>query len=88
MFSGLAEDYKERVIRLWQTYANDRLIVIEIPDEPTEILSDDPHEDEFMRDTAAVDPESTIFSTTELPVIGEVTKYFALYTCNFHDSNL
>ena len=73
MFSQLSETYKERVLRLWQTYANDRLVVIEIPDEPMEILSVDPHEAEFMRDTGALDPGSTISSTKELPVDGEVT---------------
>ena len=77
MFSKLFDAYKERVLRLWQTYANDRLVVINIPGEPTETLDDDPYEAEFMRHTGALDPGSTISSTTELSVDGELTGYFA-----------
>ena len=34
-------------------HTNDRVMAIEIHDEPTEILADDPHEARFMRDTEA-----------------------------------
>ena len=74
MFSGLAGDYKRWVIQLWQTYAHDRLVTIEVADEPTETLGDDPHEDEFMRDAGAVDPSFTIPPTVESQVDGEVTR--------------
>ena len=51
MFSQLKEDYRKQIIRHWKTYINDRVMVIEVPDEPTIVLVDDPHEGRFITDT-------------------------------------
>ena len=79
MFSRLTGNYKRQVIQLWQTYAHDRLVTIEVADEPTETLSDDPHKDEFMRYAGAVDSSFTIPPTVESQVDGEVTRYLTPY---------
>ena len=54
MFTRLKEDYKEGIIRHWRRNMNEPLMVIRIPDGPTETLSDDPHESRFLKDTEEI----------------------------------
>ena len=70
MFSQLKEDYRKQIIRYWKTYVNDRVMVIQVPEEPTMVLVDDPHEARFIADTLG--------GRADIPPVGE-SGY-----CTFH----
>ena len=50
MFSELSGEYKAQVIRYWQKYLNDKLMIIDAPQEPQVVLANDPHEARFFLD--------------------------------------
>lgn len=94
MFSRLKEDYREGIIRHWRRDMNERLMVINRYDGPTEILSDDPHEVRFLRDTEettagapSLDPKLAL-SSPELPDQGDISRYFPFWVRNPRVANL
>ena len=79
MFTKLKAEYKERVVRHWQREMNERLMIINPSNEPTEVLSDDPQEARFLGETAASGPSSdpkSAPSPPNPPGQGEISRYF------------
>lgn len=87
MFSQLKEDYRKQIIRLWRAYVHDRVMVIDLCDEPTTVLVEDPHEARFIADTISPGATPELAISSNVPADGE-SGYCTFHIRDFHDSNV